>query len=187
MPRIGDLIGSSVDKAKASVSLADAYGNSQPPAMVSVHPVGDGVVPGKEGEPVKIASAKGLLRWGFLGARNDSSSLPEMKEVSSLEKGSKVVAEVSQVCFLSKKHVGYARRVKEKFVKQLHKNKELFNEVVADTSEKGEENYSEVVLDALKFASNMGLNCGEGSDEKGLLNLFSKIEEERKPTSKVKG
>jgi hypothetical protein len=27
--------------------------------MVSVHPVGDGAVPGKEGEPIKIASAKG--------------------------------------------------------------------------------------------------------------------------------
>ena len=55
-----------------------------------------------------------------------------------------------------KKHVGYARRVKEKFAKQLHKNKELFTEVVADTSEKGEENYSEVVLDAFKFTSNIG-------------------------------
>jgi hypothetical protein len=110
-----------------------------------------------------------------------------MKEVSLPEKGSKVVAKVSQVCSLSKKHVGYARRVKKKFAKQLHKNKELFNEVVADTSEKGKENYLEVVLDALKFTSNMGLNCGEGGDEKGLLNLISKIEEERKPTSKVKG
>jgi hypothetical protein len=49
-----------------------------------------------------------------------------------------------------------------------------FTEVVADTSEKGEENYSEVVLDALKFASNMGLTCGEGGDEKSLLNLFRK-------------
>jgi hypothetical protein len=64
--------------------------------------------------------------------------------------------------------------VKEKFAKQLHKNKELFNEVVADTSEKGEEKYSEVVLDALKFASNMGLNCGEGGDEKSLLIPFRK-------------
>jgi hypothetical protein len=69
----------------------------------------------------------------------------------------------------------------------LHKNKELFTEVVAGTSEKGEENYSEVVLDALKFASNIGLICGEGGDEKSLLDLFSKIKEERKPTSKVKG
>jgi hypothetical protein len=66
MPRIGDLIGSSVDKAEAFVSPvetlvspADAYGNSQSLAMVSVHPVGDGAVPGKEGEPIKIASAKG--------------------------------------------------------------------------------------------------------------------------------
>jgi hypothetical protein len=51
--------------------------------VVSVHPVGDGVVPGKEAEPVKIALAKGLLCRGFLVARNhSSSSLPEMKEVS---------------------------------------------------------------------------------------------------------
>jgi hypothetical protein len=77
--------------------------------------------------------------------------------------------------------------VKEKFAKEVHKNKDLFNEVVADTSEKGEENYSEVVLDAVKFASNMGWNCGDEGDEKSLLNIFSKIEEERKPTSKVKG
>jgi hypothetical protein len=143
--------------------------------VVFVHLVGDGVVLGKEGEPVKIASAKGLLCRGFLRARNDSSSsLLEMKEVSSPEKGSKVVAEVSQVCSSLEKHVGYAWRVKEKFAKQLHKNKEFFNEVVADTSEKGEENYSEVVLDALKFASNMGLNCGEGGDEKSLLIPFRK-------------
>jgi hypothetical protein len=79
-----------------------------------------------------------------------------------------------------------ARRVKEKFAKQVHKNRELFTEVVADTLEKGEENYSEVALDALKFASNMGWTSGEG-DEKNLLNLFSKIEEERKPTIKAKG
>jgi hypothetical protein len=68
----------------------------------------------------------------------------------------------------------------------VHKNRELFTGVVADTSEKGEENYSEVALDALKFASNMGLTCGE-DEEKSLLNLFSKIEEERKPTFKVRG
>jgi hypothetical protein len=70
----------------------------------------------------------------------------------------------------------------------LHKNKELFAEVVADTLEKGEENYSEVVLDAVKFASSIGLSCGYGDDKKSLLNLFSSIEDEQKPyTSKVKG
>jgi hypothetical protein len=45
----------------------------------------------------------------------------------------------------------------------------------------------EVVLDVLKFASIVGLSCGEGGDEKSVLNLFWNIEEERKPdTSKVK-
>ena len=89
---------------------------------------------------------------------------------------------------VSKSQIGYAWRVKEKLAKQLHKNKELFAEVVADTSENGEENYLEVLLDAVKFASSMGLSCGEGDDEKILLNIFSNIEEERKPyTSKVKG
>jgi hypothetical protein len=43
-----------------------------------------------------------------------------------------------------------------------------------------------VVLDAVKFASSMGLSCGEGDDEKSLLNLFLNIEEEWKP-SKAKG
>jgi hypothetical protein len=157
------------------------------PVGISVIPVGVSAVPAKEGESVKVVSAKGLLRWGILGAKNDSSSsLSDMKEVFSPEKGSKAVNEVSQVCSSSKKHGGYAWRVKEKFAKQVHENRELFTEVVADTSEKGEENYSEVALDALKFASNMGWTCGEG-DEKSLLNLFSKIEEERKPTIKVKG
>ena len=33
----------------------------------------------------------------------------------------------------------------------------------------------------------MSLTCGEEGDEKSLLNLFSKIEEKRKPTFKVKG
>jgi hypothetical protein len=78
--------------------------------------------------------------------------------------------------------------VKEKLAKQLHKNKELFAEVVAVTSKKGEKNYSEVVLDAVKFASSMRLSYGEGGDEESLLNLFSNIEKERKPyTSNVKG
>ena len=83
--------------------------------------------------------------------------------------------------FVSKSQIGYARRVKEKLAKQLHKNKELFAEVVADTSEKGEENYSEVVLDAVKFASSMGLSCGEGDDEKSLLNLFRISKRSRRP------
>jgi hypothetical protein len=55
--------------------------------------------------PIKTASAKGLLRRGFLGSRNaSSSSLLGMKEASSLAKGSKVVVEDSQVCSYSKKH-----------------------------------------------------------------------------------
>jgi hypothetical protein len=49
--------------------------------------MGVGVVPRKEGEPVMTASAKGLLRRGFLGARNDSAPLPKMKEVSLRGKG----------------------------------------------------------------------------------------------------
>jgi hypothetical protein len=90
-----------------------------------------------------------------------------MKEASSSAKDSKVVVEDSQVCSCSKKHaaelslrlsepfpcmlesgapvyssvsksqIGYAWRVKEKLAKQLYKNKELFAEVVADTSKKG--------------------------------------------------
>ena len=79
------------------------------------------------------------------------------------------------------------RRVKEKIAKQLQKNKDLFAEVVVETTEKGAENYSEVVLDAMKFASTMGLSCGEGGDEKSLLNLFSKIEEWKSYNTKVKG
>jgi hypothetical protein len=188
MPRVGNLTVSSVDKVEAPVSpVKTPVSPVEGPAVVSIIPMGVSAVPAKEGESVKIVSAKGLLRRGFLGAKNDfSSSLSEMKEGFSPEKGSKVVNEVSQVCSSSKKHRGYARRVKEKFAKQVHKNRELFTEVVADTSENGEENYSEVALDALKFASNMGWTSGEG-DEKSLLNLFSKIEEERKPTIKVKG
>jgi hypothetical protein len=74
--------------------------------VVSVHPVGVGAVPTKEGESVKTASTKGLLHQGFLGSRNSSSSsLPRMKEASSSAKGSKVVVEDSQVCSSSKKHV----------------------------------------------------------------------------------
>ena len=70
----------------------------------------------------------------------------------------------------------------------MHNNKELFAEVVAETLEKGVQNHSEVVLDAVKFASIMGLSCGEGGDDKSLLNLFSKIEEEWKSdTPKVEG
>ena len=56
--------------------------------------------------------------------------------------------------------------------RQLQKNKELFAEVVAETVEKGVVNYSEVVQDAVKFASIMGLSCGEGGNEKSLFNLF---------------
>ena len=57
-----------------------------------------------------------------------------------------------------------------------------------ETSEKGVENHLEVVLDALKFTSIVGLSCGEGGDEKSLLNLFWNIEEEWKPdTPKLKG
>jgi hypothetical protein len=90
--------------------------------------------------------------------------------------------------FVSKSQMGYTRRVKEKMARQLHKNKELFAEVVAETMEKGVENYSEVVQDVVKFTSIMGLSCGEGGDEKSLLNLFSAIEEERYLyTPKVKG
>jgi hypothetical protein len=187
MSRIGDLTASSADKVEAEVSTVETHVSPvECPAVVSVIPVGVNAVSAKEGESVKIATAKGLLRRGFLGAKNDSSSsLSEMKEVSSPEKGPKVVNEASQVCSSSKKHVGYARRAKEKFAKQVYKNRELFTEVVADTSEKGEENYSEVALYALKFASNMGWTGGEG-DEKSLLNLFSKIEEERKPTFRIK-
>ena len=159
-----------------------------------------------------------LRRWFLGSRNAFSSSMPGMKEASSSAKGSKVVVEDSLVCSSSKKHaaelglrlsepfpcmsesgapsyssvsksqIGYARRVKGKIAKQLHKTKELFAKVVADTSEKGEENYSEVVLDDVKFASSVGLSNVEGGDEKSLLNLFSNIEEEWEPyTSKVKG
>jgi hypothetical protein len=64
----------------------------------------------------------------------------------------------------------------------------LFTEVVAETVEKGVDKYSEVVQYAVKFASIIGLSCGEGGDEKSLFNLFSTIEEERETyTPKVKG
>jgi hypothetical protein len=59
---------------------------------------------------------------------------------------------------ISKSQIGHAQRVKEKIAKQLQKNKDLFAEVVVETVEKGVENYSEVVLDAMKFASTMGLS-----------------------------
>jgi hypothetical protein len=110
MPRIGDLTVSSVDKVEAPVSPVKTLVSSvEGPAVVSVIPVGASAIPAKEGESVKIVSAKGLLRLGFLGAKNDSSSsLSEMKEAFSPEKGSKAVNEVSQVCSSSKKHVGYA-------------------------------------------------------------------------------
>jgi hypothetical protein len=159
-----------------------------------------------------------ILWWGFLGPSNVSPSLPVMKEASSSGRGSKVASKESLDCFYSKKkadelglrlsepfprmseggapiyssiskaQIGYARRVKEKIAKRLHKNKELFAEVVVETAEKGVENYSEVVLDAVKFTSVVGLSGGEGGDEKSFLKLFSNIEEERKAyTPKVKG
>jgi hypothetical protein len=165
-----------------------------------------------------LASEKGLLCQGFLGSKNASHPLPAMKEASLSVKGSKAIVEEYLVCSSSKKHavelglrlsepfprmsegaapiylavsksqIGYARRVKEKIAKQLQKNKDLFAEVVVEIVEKGVENYSEVVLDPMKFASTMGLSCGEGDDKKSLLNIFSKIEEEWEPyTTKVKG
>jgi hypothetical protein len=164
-----------------------------------------------------LASEKRLLHRGFLGSKNASHPLPAMKEASSSVKGSKAVVEESLVYSSLKKHaaelglrlsepfpcmseggapicstisksqIGYARRVKEKIAKQLQKNKDLFAEVVVETEEKGAENYSEVVLDVMKFASTMGLSCGKGGDEKSLLNLFSKIEEQEPYTTKVKG
>jgi hypothetical protein len=79
------------------------------------------------------------------------------------------------------------RRVKEKIAKQLQKNKDLFAEVVVEIAEKGAENYSEVVLNVMKFASIVGLSCGEGGNEKSLSSLFSKIEEWEPYTTKVKG
>jgi hypothetical protein len=89
---------------------------------------------------------------------------------------------------VSKSQMWYTWRVKEKMARQLLKNKKLFAEVVAEIVEKGVENYSEVVPDAVKFASIMGLSCGEGGNEKSLLNLFSTMEEERDLyTPKVKG
>jgi hypothetical protein len=69
--------------------------------------------------------------------------------------------------------------VQEKVAQQLHKNKLLLAEVVADTSEKGVVGYSEVVLDVVKFASFVGLMCG--GDKKSLLDLFSKVEAEQEP------
>ena len=67
MPRIGDLILSSVDTAEAfvppaetPVSPADASS-----AVVSIHLVGVGVVPANEGEPVKTTSGQGCYVWGF--------------------------------------------------------------------------------------------------------------------------
>jgi hypothetical protein len=60
----------------------------------------------------------------------------------------------------SKSQIGYAWRVEEKIAKQLQKNKDLFAEFVVETAEKGAENYLKVVLDAMKFASIVGLSCG---------------------------
>ena len=65
----------------------------------------------------------------------------------------------------------------DKIIKQLLKNKELLAEVVEETPVEGVEGYSKVVLDAVKFASIVGLSCG--GDEKSLLDPFSVIEEER--------
>jgi hypothetical protein len=65
---------------------------------------------------------------------------------------------------VSKSQLGYFRRVKDKIVKQLLKNKELIAEVVAETSVEGVEGYSKVVLDAVKFTPIVGLSCG--GDEK---------------------
>ena len=80
---------------------------------------------------------------------------------------------------VSKSQMGYKRRVKDKIAKQVHKNKELLAKVAAETPVEGVEGYSKVMLDAVKFTSTMGLSCG--SDEKSLLELFSVIEEEKKP------
>jgi hypothetical protein len=80
---------------------------------------------------------------------------------------------------VSKSQMGYKRRVKDKIAKQVHKNKELLAKVVAETPVEGVEGYSKVLLDVVKFASIVGLSCG--SDEKSLLELFSIVEEEKKP------
>ena len=91
---------------------------------------------------------------------------------------------------VSKSQLEYSRRVKDTLAKQLHKSNELLIEVVVETSVEGAEGYSKRVLDAVKFAPNVGLSW-EG-DEKSLLDLLSVIEEEREPiigvsTPMVKG
>jgi hypothetical protein len=82
MPRIGDLTASSVDKVEAAVSPVETPVSSvECPVVVSVIPVAVSAVPAKEGEFVKIATAKGLLRRGFLGAKNYSSSLSSIQYI----------------------------------------------------------------------------------------------------------
>ena len=62
--------------------------------------------------------------------------------------------------FVFKPQIGYKRRVKDKIAKQAHKNNELLAKVVAETPAKGVGGYSKVVLDAVQFASTVGLSCG---------------------------
>ena len=88
--------------------------------------------------------------------------------------------------FVSKSQLGYSRRVKEKVVKQLHKNQELLAEV------EGVEDYSKDVLDAVNFALVVWLSWG--GDQKSLLELFSVIDKDKErehfidvSTPKVKG
>ena len=59
---------------------------------------------------------------------------------------------------ISKSQLGYSWRVKEKVAKQLHKNKELFTEVVAEIPVEGVEGYSKVVINAVNFAPLVGLS-----------------------------
>jgi hypothetical protein len=141
------------------------------------------------------APTKGLICRGFLGLSTASPSTQGSKvdieepQVCSIVSTSFGATELglslsqSYPCMtgggapiyssVSKSQLGYSRRVKDKLAKQLHKNNELLNEVVVETSVEGVEGYSKGVLDAVKFTPNVGLSWG--GDEKSLLDLLSVI------------
>jgi hypothetical protein len=78
--------------------------------------------------------------------------------------------------------------VKEKVVKQLHKNEELLAESVGVT-QVGTKGYSKAVLDSMKFALVVGMTWG-GEDNK-MLEMLSDFEKRKQfanvSTPKVKG
>jgi hypothetical protein len=127
-------------------------------------------------DDVRPTQASALIRWGFLGLCPIPPALPAVKGFVSLsdgtaELGRSLSQPVSSTFFVSKSQLGYSRRVKEKVVKQLNKNKEMLAEVVVVNPGEGVEGYSKKVLSVMNVAHVVGTSWV--GDDKKLLDLLS--------------